>query len=232
MSTLNDGLIAYYKLENTADSVGTYTLTNTGSTPFADGKINNGADFGTSNTTKYLSIDSTLGMTGATAKTYSFWGKVNTAPPNNGDSFGFFRHLYGGAADGNYANVFYRNNVGVLEVAMPTSPAGMYIPYTLTVGTWFHFAVTVPASNTGSLTCYVNGVSIGTTANWSQNYALTTRHVIGADHAFGSKANAAVDEFGIWNRVLSAGEIELLYNRGFGKQAPFFFRTTGFYNPS
>ncbi len=221
---LTDQLVAYYKFNNgalTTDSVGSYTLTNTNSIAnSSDGKIDYCADAGTSNTTKYLSRDDTYGMLGSTAKTYSFWWKCTVAP-GVGTTQAVFRHLYGGSAVGNYANVFYHNNAGTYEVIMPTSPAGMAVTKTLTVGTWYHFAVTIPANNTGNITCYVNGVAIGTTPNWAQNYGLTTRLVIFADHAFGDISPGETDEFGIWARVLTENEILNLYKGGFGNAYPF-----------
>ena len=46
---LTDNLISHWKLDessgNAADSHGSNTLTNNGSTPFVAAKINNGADF-------------------------------------------------------------------------------------------------------------------------------------------------------------------------------------------
>ena len=61
---------AYYKLDessgNAADATGNgYTLTNNGTTTYTTGKINNGGDFGASNSTKSFSIDSAtpLGLT-------------------------------------------------------------------------------------------------------------------------------------------------------------------------
>ena len=39
MSTLTTGILAYWKLENTNDSVASYDLTNIDSTPFAQAKL-------------------------------------------------------------------------------------------------------------------------------------------------------------------------------------------------
>ena len=51
---LTDGLLSYHTCDNLNDSVGSRTLTNTGSTPTATAKIGNGYDGGTSNSTKRL----------------------------------------------------------------------------------------------------------------------------------------------------------------------------------
>lgn len=210
---LSTNQVAHYKLDDVSDSVGSYTLTNNNSVAFNAAKLGNGADGGSSNTNKSLSRDDAYGMLGSTAKTYSFWGKITTNP-TAGNSMMFFRHLYGGSAVGNYANIMYYNNAGSYEIKMPTSPAGMTVAYTLTVGVWYYFAVTVPANNTGNLTCYVNGVAIGTTPNWSQNYALTTRIALLADHVLASNLSGMVDEFTIYSRELSVDELLQIHNSG------------------
>lgn len=221
---LSTNLVAYYKFDNgalTTDSVASYTLTNTNTIAnSSDGKIGYCADAGTTNTNKYLSRDDAYGMTGGSAKSYSFWWKCTTAPATDTSQM-MFRHLYGGAADGNYANLAYSDVGGVKKLMMNSSPTTAYFTQTLTVGTWYHFVLTVPASNTGNITCYLNGNSIFTIANWSQNYALTTRLAMFADHAGTSNSPGELDEFGIWSRVLTQEEILALYYNGAGNQYSF-----------
>lgn len=72
-------LTAYYKLEDISDSWASYDLTNNGTTTFDTGKINNAANLGTSNSTKWLSTTDPLGINGGTMSV-SFWAKVLTAP--------------------------------------------------------------------------------------------------------------------------------------------------------
>lgn len=206
-------VIAAYRYSNgalTTDSKASYTLTNVNTIAnSSDGKSGYCADAGTTNTNKYLYRDDTYGMLGSTAKSYAFWWKCTTAP-SSGVQQMMFRHLYGGSAVGNYANCAYRNNAGTYEIVMNSSPSIMNVAYTLTVGTWYHFVVTVPANNTGNLTCYVNGSSIGTLGNWSQNYALTTKCAMFADHAGTSNSPGELDEFYIFNEVISSGDITTL----------------------
>lgn len=222
--SLTSSIVAAYKFSSgaiTTDSKASYTLTNVNTVPTAsDGKDGYCADCGTSNTTKYLYRQDAYGMLGSTAKTYSFWWKIKTAP-SSGTSQLAFRHLYGGSAVGNYANVVYRNTGGVYEVVMPTSPGAMVVTQTLTVDTWYHFAVTVPASNTGNLTCYLNGSSLGTTANWSQNYGLTTQLGLFSDHGGGSISPNEIDEFYVFNEVLSGADITTLAAGTSGSFYPF-----------
>lgn len=188
------GYKAVYHGNGTTDSTGNgYTLTNTGSTPYNDGKIGKCFDGGTSNTSKRMYVNTTFGMLGSTARTFTCWTKQNTTL-GSGAGDVYFRHLFGGSAAGNYANVAYVNTGGTTYITMPTSPSGMSVAYTLTVGTWYHQRVTVPASNTGNIALYTNATSVGTTANWAQNYGLTTRLGILTDHDT-DYSDVSVDEF-------------------------------------
>ncbi len=79
---LTDNLVAYWKLDeasgNAADATGNgFTLTNTNTVGFAAALINNGADYGTANTNKYLRLSNDLGITGGDI-TISTWVKMRT----------------------------------------------------------------------------------------------------------------------------------------------------------
>jgi len=158
-----------------------------------------------------MSITSAFGMTGASAKTFTLWTKQNVALTSDQSDI-YFRHLYGGSANGNYANVGYRNNGGTLQATMPTSPGGMYVDYTFTVDEWFYQRVTVPASNSGNIALFTNAVSVGTTANWSQNYGLTTTLGILADHGPGDHSPVSVDEFRIMSGIQTDNWTTTEYN--------------------
>lgn len=211
--TLVSSVIAAYRFSTgalTTDSKGSYTLTNTNTIAnSSDGKSGYCADAGTTNTNKSLSVDTAYGMTGGSAKSFSFWWKC-TVEPTEGENQFMFRHLYGGAADGNYANLAYIKTGGVLKLMMNSSPTTTYYTTTLTVGTWYHFVITVPASNTGNITCYMSGSSVFTIANWSQNYALTTRMSMFAVHDLSANSPGELDEFYVFNEVLSGANITTL----------------------
>jgi len=211
--SLTSSIVAAYRFSNgalTTDSKASYTLTNVNSIAnSSDGISGYCADAGTTNTTKYLYRSDAYGMTGASAKSYSFWWKT-TATPGTGVQQQMWRHLYGGSAVGNYANLGYRESGGNYQLIMNSSPNTATYNQTLTVGTWYHFVITVPANNTGNLTCYMNGSSIFTIPNWSQNYALTTQLGMFSDHGGGSISPGELDEFYVFNEVLSAGDITTL----------------------
>ena len=77
---------------------------------------------------------------------------------------------------------------------------------------WHHFAYLYDQSATGSVTFYVDGVLAVTKTNsraWSWNPAQQIE--LGKSHdAFWSGYTGSLDEFRIYNRVLSASEISQL----------------------
>jgi len=85
-----------------------------------------------------------------------------------------------------------------------------------TAGQWYHL-VFVWDDSGGNVYQYVNGVQNGTTAYTDQLGAGTdTDFNIGNLPATAERFNGTVDEFGIWNRSLTAGEALSLYNEGVG----------------
>ena len=76
---LLDNIVAYYKLDNVNDSVGSFNLTNNNTVAFNAGKIGNAGDGSATNTNKSLSIANNLGITGGNI-TISCWVNVTTAP--------------------------------------------------------------------------------------------------------------------------------------------------------
>ena len=99
---------------------------------------------------------------------------------------------------------------------------GLFNPGTFSVdgsdttsdNTWTH---TVAVWGTGGIRLYSDGVLVGTDSTTLRpNY--TNWWWVGGDTT--EYANADIDELGIWNRRLSAGEVADLYNNGQGKTYP------------
>jgi len=80
----------------------------------------------------------------------------------------------------------------------------------LTTGTWVHIAVTLSGS-TGTL--YINGAVSGTNTAMSfkpSGMGSTTQNYLGKSQYSDPYLNGAIDDFRIYTRALSAGEISLL----------------------
>lgn len=222
---LIDNIVAYWKLDeisgNAVDSTGNgYALTNTNSVIYSPGKINNGADFGSANTDKMLTIANPLGINNNNC-TFSMWVKLNTEITSG--EYCFFRQFNTSTWTG-FALV-YQYNGGSRRLVfrkIRQNVAFYEIPAIGTMGTsnWYHLVLTYTGG--GVMTAYVNGSFIDTISNNGNGSSagLTNQFQLGAFES-SAYASAIVDEVGVWNRVLSGAEISELYNSGSGIQYPF-----------
>lgn len=227
---LTDNIVSYWNLDessgNAADSAGSNTLTNTGSAAYASAKINNGVDFGSSNTSKYLKISSALGIDGG-AFSWSGWVKVTTAP-DSGVPFNAIFAQENNTSDVGYS-LYYKNNAGTLQVIFQRARFGIggevvTVSQTLTIGTWYHLVCTYDGSN---LNLYLNGSLLGgPTAATGNGSSAVTGDYYSMGRAFQDSQlewwfSGMEDEVGIWSRALTATEVATLYNSGSGLQYPF-----------
>lgn len=206
---LTDNLVAYWKLDessgNAADATGNgNTLTNTGGITYESGKINKGArNNGSSNR-----LSGTItGLTSTSNNTWSFQIKLNSfngyivdhLPTSNGVRF----IIYGNGTNG--ITIFANGNT--------INITGM------SLGTFYHVVVT---KNGTGWTAYLDNVSKGTTTTGGGSYINNLAFsLLSPADSFGSQPDVVIDEFGIWDRALSAGEVSQLYNGGAGLQYPF-----------
>ncbi len=214
--TLTTNLVAYYKLEDTTDYWASYNLTNNNSVAFNPGKINNGIDGGSSNTTKYLSVGSNMGVDGGVIS-IAGWIKVNTTPNFN------VNHYYASqSSNGNKVgySFLYRNDGGVYKVRFFRDRTGILtdvldVTQTLTIGTWYHLVLTYDGVNVEG---WINGVSKGTAASTGNgNYAGAVNGFYILNYTLGGEIGSGmVDELGVWTKKLSNTEISDLYNSGNG----------------
>lgn len=222
--TLDKNLVAYWRLEDTQDVSGNgYSLTNNGSTTFASAKINNGADFGTSNSTKYLSINSNLGITTTGSKTISSWVKLNTEIAS-----GIYTiHRLGkdnGIGDGYFFTTKYEYNGGTRRIKVDFYDRydnTFTITYNITLGTsnWYNI---VTIFNGSQIELFVNGVSQGTqavTQTYKDAGGYGNWFSVGANKntaSLGDYASLLQDEVAVWSRALTTTEVSALYNSGSG----------------
>lgn len=231
---LSSNLIAYWKMDetsgNAADASGNgYTLSNYNSVSFTSGKINNCADFGSSNNNKYLSTtNSTLINTNLYSNSYtvSVWANISTQP-----SSGVYYEIFGTAPySGGLEKdirIQYLNSSGVCKVLFNKgnysgTDNNIYVTTTLATGTWHHFAFTY--TNNTLLEAYIDGASVGYINNPYNNPAAGGSNNwlnVGSWVTPTAYLSGKTDEVGIWTRALSATEVSCLYNGGAGLQYPF-----------
>jgi hypothetical protein len=223
---LDTGLVSYYKLDessgNADDAVGVNDLTNNNTVGYTTGKINNGADFGSANSSKFFSYDAG-NMWNGTSGSISCWVNVTTAPASGERQM---IAVLGDSSSDTTIHINYKNESGTLKLEFDRfkrpsdgSDPTVSADYTLTTGTWYFLTITY-ASNV--IRGYVNGTQVGTATGAGGNgSSLTTGNRIGAWLGNTEYFKGLVDEVGIWSRALSADEVEELYNDDDGKQYPF-----------
>lgn len=222
---LTDSLVSYWKLDessgNPADSVGTNTLTNENTVSFSAQLINNGGDFGSTNTTKAFSRSDSLGLSYTSNFSYSAWFKLDTAPSS---AFENILYIKDSSASGFYSRVFYGDSAGTKTLyAQRLTNAAVTSSTTITTGTWHHFVYTFDGTTMllyydGSL--LINGGTQSGSVSTSGNAAVFAigRERIPGDGGFWK---GKVDEVGVWSRALTSGEVTSLYNGGAGLAYPF-----------
>lgn len=214
--SLITGIQAYYKLENVNDSTpAAKTLTNQGTVSFAtDGKILKGATY-TKTTDKRLYIDDNLGFTSTSANSWSLWWKPTTGADGGyifdaATNSGALRHitLYIGASN---------------HISLYTWANDLDTGYAMNDGTWYHIVVTNNGSGTAEI--FVDTVSKGTVALGTGSTLNFGKLSIGCQEGSGTTSvSGTIDEFGVWNKVLSTAEIAYLYalgTPGISQQYPF-----------
>lgn len=212
---------AYWKFDessgNAADSVGSLTLTNTGIS-YTTGKINNGADCGTSVSVNKVFVGGTpvWNMAAGAAKSYAFWFKCNANPT----AFARVLDWRRSAGSGGEHSLHYYDDGGY-KFQMYLNGNNVSVAQAMTVGTWYHIAMTCDASNNVKL--YFNG-SVILTGTWgSTGTGSNFTQINGANG--GTTGNFSgpfsFDEFGVWNKELTSAEVTELINGGAGNQYPF-----------
>jgi len=211
---ITDSLISYYKLDessgNAADSVGSNTLTNTGTATYSTAKINNGVSLNGS--TQYLVKTSPTGMpTAGGARSVSAWIKPSAW---TGDIVQWGDNTGSGKLFELYT---YSNNNITADVSGGTAS---FTVSTMSAGTWYHIVLTYPGSGT-TWTLYFNGSS-QTATGGTPNTDTAASLCIGRNYEVGvGNFSGMIDEVGIWSRALTSTEVSQLYNSGTGRQYPF-----------
>lgn len=219
---LIDDIVAYYKLDDTTDAHASYDLTNNNSASFATGLIGDGVDFGTSNTNRYLSIASNLGISGG-ACSFSFWINFPTALSSN-----TYWALFGqqDQTTDTYYEIWLRNDAGTHKIVANRIKLGVSnneVTYnvTLSTDTWHHAVLTYDGT---TLKGYINTTHMGDlntsgngTGNNPDGFAIGRTVYTSTDFTYDGK----LDEMGVWSRALTTDEIAELYNSGAGLTYPF-----------
>jgi hypothetical protein len=205
--------IAYWKFDETSgdatDSSGNgKTLTNQNNTPFAAGKIGNGADFERDSSHYFNRTNGGLNPTSGTA---SCWIKTQSNPSvlsimGDGTGLGTGGFTFR-VDDNNHLDMYFGDDS--VEVNGETM---------LTFGTWYMASVTWSPEGKE---VFLNGVSDGVDSIDQTLTAGTPDFFVGIRGDLNEGFDGIIDECGIWDTVLTNEQIQALYNSGNGLSYPF-----------
>lgn len=234
--SLSGGLIAYWKLDENTGSIVSDEMNNWDlsfvNTPLwsSSGKINSSVDFGTT-TTSHLER---TGINSGNKNTYTLAAWIYLV-----DGTADAKYIMGMNSGGNAINagaaevkitIVNDNKLAALYHTSDgwTGPMQRISSVTIELGTWYHVAAII---NNGNIELYINGVidnanPVTNTLNSNLNFA-NGRVTVGNARLYNGSYittrwfRGKIDEAAIWNRPLTSGEINTLYNNGNGIQHPF-----------
>lgn len=233
-TALSTNIQAYYKLDDASGSTAVDavaaqngTWNGTLGSQWGTGIINGDGVF--NGTDNYLSTTYT-GVTGQSARTFSFWMK--TTSTSCGTTSGVNVNIVGYSGANGFEVVSCiqsrgdRNGIGLVFGSF------QYLYFnsaTLQNGQWHHIAVVVPSGATqgGQTIFYQDGQPLTLTDSFNPTSAISATGTItfAGSSTSTNYWNGQIDEAGFWNRALSQAEVQVLYNNGLANQYPFLQQT-------
>ncbi|MFN3916687.1 MAG: LamG-like jellyroll fold domain-containing protein [Flavobacteriales bacterium] len=222
---LNNGLVAFYPLNgNTTDISGNGNNgTPSGNTTYiADrfGNPNSAISFGGTGSPGKVTIPHSASLNFSAGATFTFWARIssNVGTFGNGSvgagGWQCFFAKEGDAGGGLYQlNALSGNNLntGIGNNGVPHTTS-IYSPYN--INQWINYTVTMDA--TGHY-IYVNGVLHNSNTDAANFVAMVNRNlVLGRFNSNWYPLNGALDDFRVYNRVLTNDEIVALANDDLG----------------
>ena len=215
-----NGLIHYFTFDNSyVDLINGINGSPMNGASFGNDRFNNSnSSLYLDGVDDYLMLNNTFyGSAAINSLSYSVWFKIPVLPPGSttytlSGKEGFWKTIYLNIYDdgmirfgGTSTNVYFGLN----------SPSGAVIP-----NQWNHLVITLSG---GNLNMYLNGLNISTGSCAAANLEYvfhasgnsTATNYIGAIHPVSPGVtnyfNGLIDDFGLWDRPLSACEISTLY---------------------
>jgi len=209
-----EGLVAYYKLDessgNAVDAFGSHDLVETGEVSSQTGLILDSR--GTCSGSDYFNGTTNYPIDETTDFSVNLWIYKNSSLGSESIFLGI-----PGTVGHTFFNMRYRTDdkIDVFLGQTGSSSPSITSTDTMSLGEWKMVTFVYNSSATTG-TLYIDGSSQGIV---SQNYNPTADDNLyfGAELNGGAPlANAYLDEFGYWNKVLNSTEVEMLYNNGEG----------------
>ena len=210
------GLVAFWSADGHAkDSLGKHHGTTHGSMTFTTGRRGKAKGaFGFNGKSGFVTIPDSAPLDTDDAFTLAAWINPSAYTDQHRNSLTIFAKWYHSETHGDY--IFYVNPDGRLCLYVCAGPR-VYKPHygksVVPKNTWTHVAATFDA---GTIKLYINGrldvtkVSTKVRRLDPAEYKTDDLH-IGAHYNNANNFNGAIDDVGIWNRALSAEEIQSVF---------------------
>jgi len=213
---LVDNCTHYWKMDeasgNSADSVGSITLTATNITR-TTGLINNCAVY-SGNYAQAYSADGILKSNNAWS--ISCWFYITAQPTAEASIQNIFYVRNNG-----YANAisldYRRTSADVYKFDLNNIGSDSVSTQTETLNTWHHYVIVFDTSN---FNFYRDGSYVFNKAK-AGSQSVNAFTIGNFENSYGRPLVGRADECGLWTRALSTGEITSLYNSGAGLAYPF-----------
>lgn len=219
-AALTDDLQYYYKLDEisgtnavdetnsynaTANNARVFTVANTGIIG-TDANLSQGNDYITiSDTTRWETKE----------KTVSVWVRTHSATA-------ILRAGQSGGAGNSEGWIFATNPSSQMTLGAGSGKKLFTASHNLTGDNQYHHLVYLNTDNYAHVEFWIDGINVtNIAASGSGISAGTNAFDLGAIGSRSLFSDVNIDEFGLWNRTLSASEIEDLYNNGTGLSHPF-----------
>jgi hypothetical protein len=213
-------LVAHWKMEETSGtredihSTKDLTAAGTGGVGSGTGIQGTAADLEEGDLDYLYVADNADFDFGANDFTISMWIKPESVQVGNGsDPRPIAKDS---SSSGNYSwhALYYGNLMGFRSSSNGTSFTQTAISTTITAGNWYHMVWTRSGT---TITCYLNGSSLGTGSCVATIRANSENLYIGSGNLGGSYIDGLIDEVSIWNgTALTSGNVTTIYNSGNG----------------
>ena len=221
------GLVAWWAgQKNALDGAGTNNGTLVGGVNYVAGEVGEAFNFGGVN--GYVSVSSSPALNLTNALTIEGWIRLNNL---NTYYFIATKQPSGTAGNGYSGNLEFRIAPnGYMQLLHQTSTALTFATYVATLGIstgmWHHVAVTLASG--GNVNFYLDGVPAGTSPQQGTFGITNSQPLRMGTRADGySYFNGLIDELSIYNRALSADEIDSIYLAGAKGKCPLPVRRPG-----
>lgn len=216
-NVLNDGLVAYWKMDEVSgtrvDSGGSgLDMTDNNTVGSNTGIITNAAAFVAANSEFLSHVDDPLFSPGNTDFTFAFW----IYPTFTGTAKNMFGKI---AASNREYYVRHTGGDNGVEFAVSgngTSDSTVSIGSQFAVANVWYFIVARHDAAANTISLSVNNGTVTSAAHTTGVFDGTADFSIGRNIA-SPYWEGRIDEFGFWNRVLTADEVTYLYNAGVGR---------------